>query len=148
MTYWESHGRKRFKVINPNEHSSKDNSIKEFYDDWSIRETCDTVTLESSHPLRPPNSGESRQMIYTHECNDDEIAYFKVDMNLIDSLPKDYLGNDCKSYDMNDNLVSSVWCVTKADISETLNILRSFWIDLIVKIRYHDSNFHLFSLIC
>ena len=32
-------------------------------------------------------------MLYTHECENDEIAYFKVDVNLIRSLPDAYLGN-------------------------------------------------------
>ena len=68
-------------------HSSKDNLINDFYDDWSIEKTCDTVTLESSHPVMP-----SSMMFYTHECKDDQIAYFKVDVNLIGFLPN-YLGN-------------------------------------------------------
>ena len=59
--------------------------IKDFYDDWSIEETCDTVTLESSH--------DRGQLFYTYECKDDQIAYFKVDVNLIDILPDTYLGN-------------------------------------------------------
>ena len=67
--------------------------IKDFYDDWSIEETCDTVTLESSHPLKPPNSLNNGRIFYTHECKDDQIAYFKVDVNLIDILPDTYLGN-------------------------------------------------------
>ena len=33
---------------------------------------------------------------YTHECKNDEIAYFKVDINLIDRLPYDYLGQAWK----------------------------------------------------
>ena len=40
-------------------------------------------------------------MLYTHECKDDEIAYFKVDVNLIGSLPDSYLGNVWKFYVMN-----------------------------------------------
>ena len=72
----------------------KDTSIEDFYDDWSIEETCDTVTIESSHPIRPPNSEDIlTQMFYTHECKDDEIVYFKVDVNMIGSLPQAYLGN-------------------------------------------------------
>ena len=62
--------------------------IKDFYDNWSIEKTCDTVTLESSHPLTRPHDG----MFYTHECKDDEIAYFKVDVNLIDKSDN-HLGN-------------------------------------------------------
>ena len=53
-------------------------------------EACDTVTLESSHPIKLPNGYGN--MFYTLECKDDEIAYFKVDVNLIDSLPNTYLG--------------------------------------------------------
>ena len=86
-----------FKVINPSEHSWKDDSIQDFYDNWSIDATCDTVTLESSHPT--PKSGFSQHMFYTHECKDDEIAYFKVNVNLISSLPDTYLGNVRKTYD-------------------------------------------------
>ena len=71
----------------------KDNVINDFYHDWSIVKTCDTVTIESSHPLRPPNSKDDIGMVYSHQCNDDEISYFKVDMNLINSLPWTYLGS-------------------------------------------------------
>ena len=87
-------------------HSSKDNLINDFYDDWSIEKTCDTVTLESSHPFKAPTDsstdlwtdswtllGGNSQMFYTHECKDDEIAYFKVDVNLIGRVPDAYLGN-------------------------------------------------------
>ena len=49
--------------------------------------------MESSHPLKPPNSEDFSQMFYTYECEDDEIAYFKVDVNLIDGAPDSYLGN-------------------------------------------------------
>ena len=84
-----------------NGHSWKDNLIGDFYDDWSIEETCDTVTLESSHPLRPPNTITVQTIFYTHECKDDKIAYFKVDVNLIGSLPSAYLGNICEMYESN-----------------------------------------------
>ena len=80
----------------PNEYSIKDDLIKDFYDNWSIKKTCDTVKLESSHPILRSSDSldmEGGQMFYTHECKDDEIAYFKVDVNLIDSLPDTYLGN-------------------------------------------------------
>ena len=40
-------------------------------------------------------------MIFTHECEDDQIAYFKVDVNLIDILPDTYLGNVWKMNDFN-----------------------------------------------
>ena len=40
-------------------------------------------------------------MIYNHECEDDQIAYFKVDVNLIDFLPDNYLGNVWKMNDFN-----------------------------------------------
>ena len=77
-----------------NGHLWKDNLIEDFYHDWSIKETCDTVTLESSHPLRPLNYyNDYLTMFYTHECKNDEIAYFKVDVNLIHVLPYNYLGN-------------------------------------------------------
>ena len=72
---------------------NKDNLINDFYHDWSIVKTCDTVTLESSHPLKPSDSLFNQRMFYTHECKDDEIAYFKVDVNLIDSSPFAHLGN-------------------------------------------------------
>ena len=63
--------------------------MKDFYYNWSIKKTCDTVTLESSHPLEYI----WREMFFTYECKDDEIAYFKVDVNLIGVLPANYLGN-------------------------------------------------------
>ena len=90
MRHSKSHGCKSFKVIDPNEHSWKDDLIKDFHDNWSIEKTCDTVTLESSHPLNPSSKP---QVFYTHECKNDEIAYFKVDVNLIPSLPDAYLEN-------------------------------------------------------
>ena len=72
----------------------KDNLINDFYDDWSIVKTCDTVTLESSHPLKLQKSEYNIQrMFYTHECKDDEIAYFKVDVNLIEISVDSLLGN-------------------------------------------------------
>ena len=75
----------------------KENLVNDFYHNWSIDKTCDTVTLESSHPLNSPNSyyyiHPEQTMFYTHECKHDEIAYFKVDMNLIDTLPEAFLGN-------------------------------------------------------
>ena len=40
-------------------------------------------------------------MFYTHECKDDEIAYFKVDFNLIGSLPDDYVGSVWEMNDLN-----------------------------------------------
>ena len=42
--------------------------------------------------MKPSYFGTS-EMFYTHECENDEIAYFKVDVNLIGSLPNAYLGN-------------------------------------------------------
>ena len=71
----------------------KDNLINDFYDDWSIVKTCDTVTLESSHPLKSPDRYSFHRMFYTHECEDDEIAYFKVDVNLINISADSHLGN-------------------------------------------------------
>ena len=80
----------------------KDNFIGDFYDDWSIGETCDTVTLESNHPVKSEKSRlEDSFIFYTHECKDDEIAYFKIDMNLINLLPDAYLGNVSKTNDLN-----------------------------------------------
>ena len=79
------------------EHLWKDNIIKDFHAGWSIERKCDSVTLESSHPLRPPasiSSSGDEQFFYTHECNDNEIAYFKVDMNLNTGLYENsYLGS-------------------------------------------------------
>ena len=68
--------------------------MNDFYNDWQIEETCDSVTLESSHPLNL-NSDLENQMVYTHECRDDEIVYFKVDVNLIGwwGIPSESLGN-------------------------------------------------------
>ena len=48
--------------------------------------------------MRPPAntvfaSMLGEQFIYTHECNDNEIAYFKVDMNLNHGLDDSYLGS-------------------------------------------------------
>ena len=40
-------------------------------------------------------------MFYTQQCKDDEIAYFKVDVNLIGFLPDDYLGNVRRMNDLN-----------------------------------------------
>ena len=41
------------------------------------------------------------QFIYTHECNDTEIAYFKVDVNLIAGLDCSYLGLVFENYVLN-----------------------------------------------
>ena len=88
------------------EHLRKDNIIKDFYARWSIEQNCDSVTLESSHPVRPPAntvfaSMLGEQFIYTHECNDNEIAYFKVDVNLIAGLDCSYLGLVFENYALN-----------------------------------------------
>ena len=80
----------------------KDDVIQDFHDRWSIRETCDSVTLESYHPLYegiigyPPDV----QLLHTYECKDNEVAYFKVDVNLIKLLPKVYLGIVWKTFEM------------------------------------------------
>ena len=58
--------------------------MKDFYGDWSIEKTCDTVTLELNY--------SDGQLFYTHVCKDDEIAYFKVDRNMISAFPNMYLG--------------------------------------------------------
>ena len=76
--------------LSKNEHLWKDDVIKDFYDDWSIEETCDTITLESN--LIMDYTGVKSQLFHTYECKDDKIAYFKVERNLIDKLPNSYLG--------------------------------------------------------
>ena len=40
------------------------------------------------------------RFFYTHECKEDEIAYFKVDVNLIDNLENAYLGYVRKMYEI------------------------------------------------
>ena len=59
--------------------------------------------LESSHPLRPPASSISsivdEQFFYTHECKNNEIAYFKVAVNLIARTDQTYLGFVMKEYE-------------------------------------------------
>ena len=67
--------------------------MKDFYGRWSIRETCDSVTLESSHPhLEDSVFAHPAQILHTYECKDDQVAYFKVDVNLIGKIPQAYLG--------------------------------------------------------
>ena len=67
--------------------------IDKFYGTWLIEETCNSVKLDSSHPI---NSGAAYaphgKFFHTHECKNDEIAYFKVDVNLIDGSPNANLG--------------------------------------------------------
>ena len=79
------------------EHLSKDNLLTDFYGRWTIESKCDSVILESSHPWRPPASKVSsyvdEQLFYTYECKSYEIAYFKVDMNLIGGLDDSFLGS-------------------------------------------------------
>ena len=78
-------------------HLLKDNLITDFYGRWTIESKCDSVTLESSHPWRPPDSKLSsmvdEQLFYTHECKNNEIAYFKVHVNLIGELDDSFLGS-------------------------------------------------------
>ena len=78
----------------------KDNVIKDVHGRWTIEKTCDTVTLESRHPLFS-SSGDlgfyGDFFIYNQECNEDEIVYFKVDFNMIEKLPNAYLGLLAKS---------------------------------------------------
>ena len=82
--------------MHANEHFQKDNSIEDFYFDWTIEKTCDTITLESSRPLNFDYTEDLRAgMFYTHECKDDEIAYFKVDVN----RQRGYLGNVYETFD-------------------------------------------------
>ena len=75
-------------------HPILDGIIKDFHGRWSIDAACDSVTLESAHPLIPPITtfGLNDLLLYTHECSKDEIGYFKVDVNLIEKLPYAYLG--------------------------------------------------------
>ena len=81
----------------------KDNVIKDYYGRWSIERKCDSVILQSSHPLRPPASSISslinEHFFYTHECKNNEIAYFKVDVNLIARSDRTYLGLVLKNYE-------------------------------------------------
>ena len=72
-------------------HSLKDGLVTDFYDNWSIEETCNSITLESSHPII--FDWEEIRFIHTYECKDNEIAYFKVDVNSIDYMPGSYLGH-------------------------------------------------------
>ena len=82
----------------------KDDVIQDFHDKWSIRETCDSVTLESTHPLYEDLLGypPDVQLLHTYECKDNEVAYFKVDVNLIEfiELPRAYLGRVWKTFEM------------------------------------------------
>ena len=74
-------------------HSYKDNFITDFYENWSVEKTCNSITLESSHPMVPSTtSGYDVRFLYTYECKDNEIAYFKADVNMISHLPWSYLG--------------------------------------------------------
>ena len=78
------------------EHLSKDNLLTDFYGRWTIESKCDSVTLESRHPWRPASnlaSFANEQLFYTYECKSNEIAYFKVDMNLIGWLDDSFLGS-------------------------------------------------------
>ena len=59
---------------------TKDNVIKDNHGKWSIEETCDNVKLESFHPLLPggeKNFLASELFIFTHECDKNQIVYFK-----------------------------------------------------------------------
>ena len=70
-----------------------DNVIEDIHGRWSIRETCDSITLESSHPhLEDSDFAQPAELLQTYECKDDEVACFKVDVNLIGKLPRAYLG--------------------------------------------------------
>ena len=59
--------------------------------------------MESSHPARDPVAISSyfvsEQFFYTHECKMNEIAYFKVDFNLIAGRDWVYLGLVLKKYE-------------------------------------------------
>ena len=81
--------------------------IQDFYDDWSIEETCDTVTLESN--LDNGLFAGDTQLFHTYECNDDKIAYFKVERNLIDELPDNYLGKVRKIRYVKVGIYYSTW---------------------------------------
>ena len=71
--------------------------IQNFHGRWSIDEQCDFLILESSHPLIENSLDLLQGLIkerfhFTHDCNVNEIAFFKVDINLIEKLPIAYLG--------------------------------------------------------
>ena len=74
--------------------------IDKFYSTWRIEETCHSVKLDSSHPLQPGRPMEVKsdylnpdgKFFYTYECKNDEIAYFKVDVNLIGDSQNANLG--------------------------------------------------------
>ena len=82
-------------------HNVSSYTIDKFYGTWLIEETCNSVKLDSSHPINP-GAGKvlaenddifpHGKFFHTHECKNDEIAYFKVDVNLIQSSPMGYLG--------------------------------------------------------
>ena len=75
-------------------------TIDKFYGTWLIEETCNSVKLDSSHPVYPggaiemenDNQFPNGKFFHTYECKNDEIAYFKVDVNLIGSSPMANLG--------------------------------------------------------
>ena len=73
-------------------HLSKDDKITDFYEKWSINQTCDTTKLQSSHPLTTNPLFYLYPVLFlkTHECRENEFAYFKIDMNFIG--PQDFLG--------------------------------------------------------
>ena len=90
--------------------------IKDFYGDWSIEDTCDTITLESNlHNGFKDYTGVISQLFHTYECKDDKIAYFKVERNLIDKLPNSYLGKVRKI-----RLSKSIYTIPLLGISSSL----------------------------
>ena len=62
------------------------------------------MELESRHPFKPFSKKKKRNIIihqpffYTHNCEADKIAYFKVDFNFIGYLPFAVLGGVRKSF--------------------------------------------------
>ena len=98
---------KNITCITDANHSQKDvyfnvssYTIDKFYGTWLIEETCNSVKLDSSHPINPGRAalGENADIFphgkffHIHECKNNEIAYFKVDVNLIQSSPWANLG--------------------------------------------------------
>ena len=96
---------KNITCITDANHSQKDvyrnvssYTIDQYYGTWLIEETCNSVKLNSSHPMKPginPDFDDifpNEKFFHTHECQNNEIAYFKVDVNLIGSSPMANLG--------------------------------------------------------
>ena len=57
-----------------------------------MEKSCDSISLESSHPIFVSGKPTYVNFIHTYECKDNKIAYFKVDFNMIPSFPYAILG--------------------------------------------------------